>query len=143
MEELMGFLVWDAKFEFGIQEIDEQHKKWLSILNNFYDHLYDSNMENVLLDLVNEALNYTHFHFREEEKFLAKINYPHLQEQKQKHSEIAEMLSSFKNNIIGKKMVVSITITNELKKWFKEHILIEDMKYAEFYKKQKKQEFGK
>ncbi len=35
----MGFLQWSTKFELGIPEMDMQHKKWLEILNNFYDHL--------------------------------------------------------------------------------------------------------
>ena len=134
----MGFLSWEAKYEFGIPEIDNQHKKWLTILNRFYDSVGKVDLGSKVKDLVVEAIEYTSYHFKEEEKFMEKMKFPHLSEQKKMHQEIITMLTSFKNDIENKKTIISMAVTNEMKKWFKEHILIEDMKYAEYYKKMKK-----
>ena len=51
------------------------------------------------------------------------------------HKDIVLMLSNYKNDIKNNKNILSMTITNELKKWFKDHIMVEDMKYADFFKK--------
>ena len=134
----MGFLQWEQKYEFGIPEVDEQHKKWLSILNKFYDSMGNGDLNNKMKSLVAEALDYTVYHFNEEEKLMEKMKFPHLNEQKRMHKEIVNMLSAFKKDIENKKTIISMSITNEMKKWFKEHILLEDMKYAEYYKKSKK-----
>ena len=138
MEDDMGFLQWEQKYEFGIPEVDEQHKKWLSILNKFYDSMGNGDLNNKMKSLVAEALDYTVYHFNEEEKLMEKMKFPHLNEQKRMHKEIVNMLSAFKKDIENKKTIISMSITNEMKKWFKEHILLEDMKYAEYYKKSKK-----
>jgi hemerythrin-like metal-binding protein len=134
----MSFLKWEQKYELGIPEMDNQHKKWVEILNKFYEKVSKSDLQTNILEMVDEALIYTKYHFREEEKFMASMNYPKLKEQQKMHIDIISTLSNFKSVIMSKKQITSMEVTNELKKWFKEHIMIEDMKYAEFYLKQKK-----
>jgi hemerythrin-like metal-binding protein len=128
---------WESKYEFGIPEMDKQHRKWLEILNNFYDGVSKGDLKDKMLLLVDEALKYTKYHFDEEEKFLAKLNYPNIAEQKKMHQAIIATLTNYKKEISGNKNILSMAVTNELKKWFKDHILIEDMKYADFLKKAK------
>jgi hemerythrin len=35
----MGFLEWDERYNTGIPEMDKQHQKWVSILNEFYQNI--------------------------------------------------------------------------------------------------------
>jgi len=133
----MAFLVWSSTYEFGIEEIDSQHKRWLEILNNFYDHLSEGQLKSKLISLLDEAIEYTLFHFASEETFMATMGYPHIDDQKKMHQNIASLLTDFKKDALNDKIIVSTIVTKELKKWFNEHILIEDMKYAEFFKSKK------
>ena len=66
---------------------------------------------------------------------MEKIKFPHLNDQKKMHRDIIAILTQYKADIANNKNILSLTITTELKKWFKEHILVEDMKYAEYFKK--------
>ncbi len=129
----MPFLVWSKEYEFGISEIDSQHRHWLDILNNFYDHLESANMKDHLLTLIDEAINYTHYHFFEEEKLMTGIGYPAIEEQKEMHREISKKIQGFKETIEADKALVSMTVTHEFKDWFRHHILEEDKKYARLY----------
>ncbi len=133
----MAFFTWEQKYELGIPEMDNQHKKWVAILNKFYDQVSKSDLKKNMLEMLDEALNYTKFHFREEEKFMASINYTNIDEQKRMHKNIITTLEDFRKTIISDKTITSMSLTNEMKKWFKEHILVEDKKYAEFLKQKK------
>ncbi len=134
----MSFLEWSSEYEFGIPEMDKQHKRWLELLNTFYDNLESKNMKKHLLKMLDEAIEYTHYHFKEEEALMSTIGYPALQDQKMLHKEIAKKIENFREKIAADKEVVSMVITNEFKSWFKTHILIEDKKYVDMYKKIKK-----
>ena len=133
----MAFLNWEAKYEFGIPEMDKQHKKWLEILNKFYDQVSSGDIKEKMGTMVDEALQYTKFHFSEEEKFMEKMKFPHIKEQQKMHKEIVATLEKFKADLNSKKLITSTALTNELKNWFKMHILVEDMKYANHFKKSK------
>jgi hemerythrin len=130
----MAFMAWSSKYEFGIPEMDEQHRHWLELLNNFYDGLAEQNMKLHLLKLLEEAIDYTHYHFEEEEKSMQNIGYPALTEQKKLHAEIGKKSENFRYKVMDDKPIVSMSITNEIKSWFKNHILVEDKKYVELYK---------
>lgn len=133
----MAFLNWEAKYEFGIPEMDKQHKKWLEILNKFYDQVSSGDIKKNMGTMVDEALQYTKFHFSEEEKFMAKMNFANIKEQQKMHKEIISTLEKFKSDLNSKKLITSTALTNELKNWFKMHILVEDMKYADHFRKMK------
>ncbi len=83
--------------------------------------------------MIDEIYNYTQYHFREEEVLMSRIGFQELAEQKAMHCRITSQVEEFRNRIHSGKNIVSISITSELKSWFKQHILIEDKKYANLY----------
>lgn len=131
----MTFFEWDKKFEIGVPEMDNQHKKWVEIINRFYDHLINNDINKTTKIMINEVIDYTNYHFSEEEKLMMSIGYPHINDQKEMHNKITEKMKYFKNRIDEGILVVSTSITNEMKLWLKDHIMVEDKKYAVLYKK--------
>ncbi len=129
----MKFMEWSTKFELGIPDMDQQHQRWLEILNNFYEKLDNDDMTENVKKLVDEVLEYTNYHFTQEETFMESIHYPEIDSQKQMHAEIIRMIEGYRQKAVEGKVIISMTLTAELKKWFKEHILIEDKKYSEFF----------
>lgn len=134
----MAFMVWSKEFEIGIPEMDKQHQRWLELLNNFYDRLETSNMKDHLLRLIDEAIDYTQYHFSEEEKLMASIGYPAQNDQKKMHQDIRSKIAEYRQKIATDKPLMSMSVTNEFKGWFTHHILEEDRKYADMYKLVKK-----
>ncbi len=133
----MGVLIWSSDYEFGISEIDKQHKQWLSLWNTFYENLESENNKEQLLKILDKAIDYTQYHFNKEESFMSDIGYPSLLNQKEQHKEIADKIYNLRKKLETNQPIVMISITNEFKLWFNKHILIEDKKYAEMYKKLK------
>ncbi len=133
----MPFMTWSKEFEFGIPDIDSQHRRWLDIMNMFYDQLEEKNLKDNLLKLIDNAIDYTKYHFSEEEKFMESIGYSQKDEQQKMHKEIVNKINGYKKTIEEGKSLVSMTVTQEFKGWFKNHILIEDKKYANTYHQKK------
>jgi hemerythrin len=136
----MVFMTWSSKYEVGIPEMDAQHKHWIELLNNFCEGLEEQNMKLHLVSLLYESINYTLYHFSEEEKLMQNIGYPALNDQKRHHTELYKKIEDLRDKIALNEPVVPKIITKELKKWFNYHILIEDKKYVELYKRVKTKE---
>ncbi|HOF33341.1 MAG TPA: bacteriohemerythrin [Spirochaetota bacterium] len=133
----MGIVTWGKEFEIGVPEMDKQHQRWIEIINNFYDNLERTNVENKLKEMINEVLDYTHYHFSEEEKLMESIGFSEFDGQKKMHETITGKMKEYKRKIDNNEMLMSITVTNELKDWLKNHIMVEDKKYADVYNSKK------
>ena len=76
-------------------------------------------------------MEYTYYHFKEEEELLEKYQYKELQEHKLLHQELIEYLNSSKQQCIENRLDDEI-FTTLTKDWLLKHILKEDAKYSEF-----------
>ncbi|WP_277868315.1 bacteriohemerythrin [Candidatus Synechococcus calcipolaris] len=72
----MDHLAWQDQYALGHGEIDQQHRALLSLLRHLRQAIATSvdstTIENSLQEIVNETLN----HFRDEEKLMGGSNYP-------------------------------------------------------------------
>ncbi len=90
---------WKDIYSLNIQEIDEQHKIWLSIVNNLYLQATGGRVyKNVdyLKRAIDEALSYTKFHFNSEEQIMDKMNYPLIKQHKLLHAKFIKKLITLK-----------------------------------------------
>jgi hemerythrin len=86
---------WKEKYAVGNKIIDEQHK----VLFDLCDKIMELQQNNYIIDkfdriteLITELVDYTTFHFHEEEAYMRRINYPGYEEQKAEHDEFTEKL---------------------------------------------------
>ena len=84
------------------------------------------------MKLLDDAIQYTSFHFSQEEELMARHGYPHLEEQKKEHNAIKEKLNSYRDMLVQGKLNVSQPITREMKSWFNNHITNMDKEYGPF-----------
>ena len=125
----MAFLTWSNELSVGVVELDEQHKKLFGYLNEFYDSIQSDNKK-ALKSLIDSLMEYALYHFRTEEKYFDKFGYEDSEFHKKEHQDFVDRVLDFKNKFESGKLVVSLTITNFLKNWIKEHIKISDKRYG-------------
>jgi hemerythrin len=130
----MAFLIWSPKYEVGIRELDEQHKHCVELLNNLCNSLLEKNMKLHLVSLLYEAIEYTNYHFSEEERLMQNIGYPLLADQKKLHMEMSKRFEDLRGRIVRDEPVVPDLLVKEMKRWFKTHIITENRKFTEMYK---------
>jgi hemerythrin len=123
---------WTEDLSVGLETLDQEHQKWVAILNDFYQGLMEGKSKEKLSELIVAMLDYTKYHFANEERYMKSINYPGFDEHKGKHDLYANKISEFYDKVKNGKMVLSLEVTNFLKTWLINHIKGTDQDYARF-----------
>lgn len=127
---------WTPNLTVGVEHIDEQHKTWFKKANE----LFEAGKERRAKEYINQMLDfldeYSKMHFRDEEAYMATINYPELEAQKKAHesfiNDLAKLKSDYNQN--NGNVLVIINANNMVLKWLTNHILNMDKKIGEFAK---------
>jgi len=118
---------WSNELSVGIQEIDEQHKVLVSILNEMHDAVRHNHGPEVSLEILDRLIEYTKIHFAVEESLFRIFDYPGYEDH---HAEHAALLKEAK--VVSGESKVSFKLLHFLRMWLTEHIMGSDMEYAEF-----------
>ena len=130
----MSFVEWDNRYSVGIKEIDDQHKKLLSLANRLFEACTQgkdvANKE--FKDAIKEAVDYVKTHFSYEEAMLVRYNYDDIKQHKLEHEDfVKKILLDVKNFETGK-LFVPNNFVRFLRDWTLQHIAISDKKYEAF-----------
>jgi hemerythrin len=135
---------WSEKYKIGVPEVDDQHKRLFEAINELGDFLNNDSREgnqklNIQAFMV-EILNYVEKHFRDEERLMASSNAPWLPEHKKIHVGLAGNVLEFKARIMElsnekEQLHMLEQIHKFMGNWLIHHIMEEDTKFGEFFKK--------
>lgn len=75
----MDLFIWDPeKYSVGIQEMDDEHKILIAIMNRLYNRNGCGAPVEELNKIIDELVAYTQKHFSDEEEYMQKVNYPEI-----------------------------------------------------------------
>jgi len=131
-------VIWDEKYNTGIELIDEQHLKLVDLTNQLF--LACSAGEEALATVFESAMHqmveYVRFHFSAELKLLHTIKFPDYQNHKKMHDDlIHKILEASKEYNEGVKFTPNHFVRT-LKDWIFGHIAVYDKLYASFVAEQ-------
>lgn len=68
----MDAFVWDQSFITGLPGVDEQHHKMVDLFNELHNSVFatDAERDLKLQDAFNRVIDYTHYHFQDEEALM-------------------------------------------------------------------------
>lgn len=118
----------------GVELIDEQHKMLIQHLNKLIKSLEPSQGLTEVANTLSFLIDYTHFHFSEEEKHMAEHNYPGLEQHKKKHDGFKTTLSNLEEEFKedGATHVLADSINTLLANWLINHICKVDVEFGAF-----------
>ena len=122
---------WNSNFEVGIEQIDNQHKELVRIINLLAANLVNGSNDVVLNKIFNSLANYADYHFKEEEEIWSKYfnNDEWHSEHDTTHSSFIEDVLKIKGNEDNKPLDDVIgDIISYLTHWLAYHILESDRK---------------
>ena len=130
----MSQIVWKEAYSLGIQAIDEQHKKLLSIINELYDAQKLGTTQAIISDVINKLTDYTVYHFNMEEQMQTENRYPQYEEHRQEHLGFIARLEELKKDAQKNNLLLSLKTLDFLKDWTISHILGTDKDFAAYLK---------
>jgi hemerythrin len=127
---------WSDEFSVGIQEIDEQHKCLVELINKLYTGLAAKDNTVAVEQVLDELVNYTRVHFAVEECLMRLFAYPDYDAHKQTHDNLVERVGQFQSQYKSGDHKVGMDLLLFLKEWLLHHISKVDKHYAPHLTKQ-------
>jgi len=131
----MPYLPWDSSMSVGVEELDEQHRALVAVLNNLHDALMDGTFSQVLAAR-EEALagleRYVTTHFAAEERYQQRIGYPELAAHRKLHEDFTRQVSGYRGAARRGEQVLSSELVRTMLRWVHDHLMDEDSKYARY-----------
>ena len=128
------FVQWTSEISVGIQEIDEQHKQLVQLLNKLFEVMLSQGpeRETIAKTTLKELIDYTTIHFAVEESLFRIFNYPAYDEHKAKHDELKRQVNDIVLRVKSGEKRIDTALLVFLRNWVTQHIMEEDKKYSEF-----------
>ena len=127
------FIEWSDNLSVGIEEIDEQHKVLIELINRMHEAIEQKHGSDVVLEILAELTDYTKIHFAVEESLMRILGYPGYEEHKDIHDELLEQVSELQKKVASGNTAISFELMHFLKSWLSKHIMEEDMQYTGFF----------
>ncbi|NLM53125.1 MAG: hemerythrin family protein [Firmicutes bacterium] len=135
-------MMWKEKYKIGVELIDQQHEELFRRVSDFIGTVRSENPWDTKLSKIKETLefmnDYVITHFRDEEEYQAKINYPGLEKHKKIHddfkAEVVEFVRLFEETGFDEDLVQRFS--GKLLAWLINHVAGIDQKIGEFARKQ-------
>lgn len=126
----MAFMEWNDSMSVGVQQIDNEHKKLVDLVNDLNDSMKIGKSKETLHTIFSELVDYTMTHFTNEELLMQKANYTNFAGHKREHDELTKKARALKDDFAAGKMMISIEVRDFLKNWIVNHIQKTDKLYT-------------
>ncbi|QJB54947.1 bacteriohemerythrin [Pseudodesulfovibrio sp. zrk46] len=128
----MTLMEWDESMAVGVEELDEQHRILIDLLNAAYEAVQRHD-EHRMGELLDKMQDYAITHFATEEKMMAECGVPDLQAHKFQHAKFNNEVLEFKKKQFEKTNLSQIFVF--LSRWLTSHIMDQDKKYIPYMPK--------
>ncbi len=129
----MAFIIWNDSFSVNVAEIDLQHQKLVTTLNELLDEMKQGKANNILGAILNDLIHYSRTHFNTEETYFAKFGYPDAARHEEEHAAFIQKVSKFKEEFDHGKITLSVNVMHFLSDWLQNHIKGSDKEYSQFF----------
>lgn len=129
------FIEWTDNLSVGIQEVDEQHKVLIELINELYDAMIKGASKEFNGNILNRLIKYSQTHFTVEESMMRVVEYGGYDTHKKGHDDFIVNLESLKQKYNNGQMHISMELMNFLKDWLSNHIMKTDKEYVPYYLK--------
>lgn len=121
---------WKEDFSIGVPSIDEQHKKLLEITGRAYSLLKDEmrlDKYDQIVEILAELKDYTIYHFKFEEEYMASIGYGKLLSHKVEHADFIDKVNAIDmDKIDNNQNQYLLGLLDFVVDWIANHILQKD-----------------
>ena len=124
---------WTTEFETGLETVDEQHHRLVDVINRYGDQVAEGHLDSgMLAPLLKELLDYTRYHFNEEEKLMEDrgLDPRHTDSHRQEHADFIAEVSNLRSGMSFVRSEDLQHLYDFLIHWLAFHILGADQNMA-------------
>ncbi|KOR31284.1 hemerythrin [Achromatium sp. WMS2] len=130
---MANLVTWTQDISVGIQEIDEQHKVLINLLNSINEAVEQRRSLEVAKEILGKLIDYSRIHFSVEESLMRVLNYPGYDEHKELHQDLMDNIIALSQKLDEGKLAVGVELQYFLKNWLVKHIMETDKQYTEHF----------
>jgi hemerythrin len=124
---------WTPNYSVGISILDSHHQKLFDIIDELFNLINENAEDKNIIKVLADLLEYTRYHFAEEEEVMEKMRYPALAAHCRLHHDFAQAIEDAYNEAQHSKAIfVALKIANMGLAWLKNHIQTIDHRYYEY-----------
>lgn len=126
----MATLVWTEQFSVGVEEIDNQHKILIDLIDRLYQAAVKRQDKELTAEVLATLIDYTKTHFALEEDLLKLSGYPAFAVHQQEHVRFVQKIADLSSKFQVENRSVTLELIKFLNNWLSGHILNTDKAYA-------------
>jgi hemerythrin-like metal-binding protein len=125
----MEYIKWSDELSVDNPVIDKQHKELFRLINDFYNTIAEKRNKDAVKRAIDEMENYITTHFTSEEIMMKNAGYEGLEQHINEHSSYIDKVRDLRERYEQGRLILSLEVTNFIKDWIRNHIMITDQKY--------------
>ncbi|NOX34701.1 MAG: hemerythrin family protein [Deltaproteobacteria bacterium] len=125
-------MAFDAKYETGVLWQDFQHKQLIDLFGKIKEAGSDDKDKNLYRYTIAFLAMYVNHHFKLEEEYMGKYNYPDKELHEKKHREFVKELKEFRAENKNYSRAGTDDLMMRMGEWILSHILENDQKLGKF-----------
>lgn len=129
----MAIIKWRDSYNTGINNVDEEHKKLVALIENMHCVIRDKGGKEEIENVLNRVVEYTQSHFANEEKMMQELQYDKFPDHKIEHEKLVKDVGVFKEKLLSNFPEGSHEFYHFLREWLIDHILDSDKAFGNFY----------
>lgn len=131
----MRELVWDDVLSVNVDEIDDDHRKLMGIVNNVTRAVEGQESLEYLEAVLDELINFTAYHFSHEERLMLEYGYTGYDHHKDQHVGLIGSAMKLRQGILDMEEMAAKQEFEFLEGWLTEHILADDRALGSYLSK--------
>lgn len=124
---------WRKEYSVNVEILDNHHNQLFEKANLLHEAFHSNKEGEVLEEVFQFLMEFTKYHFTEEEKLMKQYNYPYFESHRAKHEKLIEKVLKYYKKLDQGDRKSSLEFLEFLRNWIVDHILFEDRKYTKFF----------
>ena len=130
------FMTFTSSLSVGYNAIDEQHIRWIELINAVYKSLESGSSKEKLGMVLKDLVDYTVWHFGFENKMMTEYNYPEKDSHMKLHRDFIAEIKKLEERYNSGEDIMGVNVLEFLKNWLSDHIMKIDTKLGAYLESQ-------
>lgn len=128
-----GLFLWTDDLSVRTQDVDEQHKALIELINQLYVAIRENRDKGTLREIFDQLTESAHAHFLFEESLMRLTQYAGYAAHKAQHEAVLEQLQTLQGKLDKESATISVELLDAHKHWWSNHISSSDQHFSTHY----------